>query len=80
VEIEVLRFSICYQIDVSQKTDENLAFEVYKAKWGKPFYTWSINKTQGLQLTIYMEWTLYPKAESVAQELQHEELTEIKDT
>ncbi|AGK60973.1 hypothetical protein Asulf_00969 [Archaeoglobus sulfaticallidus PM70-1] len=76
VEVEIPRFSICYQIDVSQKSDENFAFEVYKAKWGKPFYTWSINKTQGLQLTKYLEWTIYPKAESVKQKLEHEELTE----
>lgn len=79
VEVEIPRFSICYQVDVSQRSDENFAFEVYKAKWGKPFYTWSINKTQGLELTKYLEWTIYPKAESVAQKLQNEELTEKEE-
>ncbi len=75
IEIELPRFSMVYQVDVSQPSVEDFARDLYMKSWGKPFIKQSINNFVQAEFTKYLVITAYHKHQSAVNKIRMHEMT-----
>ncbi len=76
IDIELPPFSMIYQLDVSQPSEEEFAKTVYMESWAKPFVKQSINETIQCEFTNYLVLNAYNKKRSAENKIKMYKMTE----